>query len=98
VQIDTSHGGDVPPVISALLTVRNSPPLQGVIAALVLVGVFGWQRRLYPQPAEPSVGGSSDPDAVAASAADRYPRMEPGRVARLMKGIKSFSSQADDDE
>jgi hypothetical protein len=98
VLIDASHSGDVPPVISALLTVRNSPPLQGVVAALVLVGVFAWQRRLYPRPSEPSVGGSSDPDAVAASAAGRYPRMERGRVARLMKGVKPYSSQADDDE
>jgi hypothetical protein len=98
VLIDTSHGGDVPPVIAALLAVRNSPPLQGLLFGVVLVAVFAWQRRLYPQPSEPSVGGSADPDAVAASAAGRYPRMDRGRLARLMKGINSFSSQADDDE
>jgi len=98
VLIDTSHGGDPPPVISALLTVRNSPPLQGVLVGLALVVVFAWHRRLYPRPAAPAVEGASDPDAVAASAVGRYPRMERGRVGRLMQGVKSLNSQPDDDE
>ena len=97
VLIDTSHSGDVPPVISALLTVRSSPPLQGVLFGLALLVVFAW-HRLYPRPAAPAVEGASDPDAVAASAVGRYPRMERGRVGRLMQGVKSLNSQPDDDE
>ncbi len=98
VLIDTSHSGDVPPVIAALLTVRDSPPLQGGLVAVALVAVFAWQRRVYPRPSDPSVGASSGPDALADSATRRHPAMDRGRLTSLMKGIKSLNSQADDDE
>lgn len=98
VLVDTSHGDEVPPVIAALLAVRASPPLQGGLVGLALLVVFGWQQRLYPQPDEAGGGVSADPDALAASALERHPSMDRGRLARLMKGIKSISSITNDDE
>lgn len=98
VLFDTSHGGDVPPLIAGLLAVRHSPLLQGGLFGLGLLVVFAWQQRLYPQPDERPAGGPSDPGALAASAAGRYPSMERGRLGRLMQGIKAISSIPDDDE
>lgn len=100
VLMDTSHGGDVPPVIAGVLTVRNSPPVQGGLVGLALVAVFAWQRRLYPGRSDPTVEASAeaDADALATSASRRHPAMDRGRLTKLMKGIKSLNSQADDDE
>jgi len=98
VLIDTSHSGDVPPVISALLTVRGSPPLQGGLVAVALLFVFGWQTGLLTRGDEDGVERRPDADTLADTATDRYPSMERRRVGRLMKGIKSISSQRGDDE
>jgi hypothetical protein len=98
VLVDTSHSGGVPPLIAALLTVRGSLPLQfGLVGAGLLV-VFGWQRRAFDRGDDEELRRRPSPETLADSATDRYPGFDRARVRRLMKGIKSITSQRGDDE
>lgn len=98
VLIDTTHSGDVPPLIAGLLAVRGSPALQGGLVGVALVLVFGWQQGIYSRETNPTADGRPAPEALADSAAEEYPSLDRRRLGRLMKGIKSISSGRDDDE
>jgi len=98
VLIDTSHSSDVPPLVAGLLAVRGSPVLQGGLFGVALVLVFGWQQGIYSREPNDLPDGRPDPEALAESAAEEYPTLDRSRLGRLMKGIKSISFEADDDE
>ena len=98
VLIDTTHSGDLPPLIAALLAVRASPALQGGLVGVALVLVFGWQQGIYSRETNVTADGRPDPEALADAAAEKYPSLDRSRLGRLMKGIKSISSGRDDDE
>ena len=98
VLVDTSHSGGVPPLISALLTVRASSVLQFGLVGVGLLVVFGWQRRAFDRSDEEELRRRPTTETLADSATDRYPAFERSRVRRLMKGIKSMTPQGGDDE
>jgi hypothetical protein len=96
VLLDSSHGTGVPPLVSALLTVRGSAPLQGGLLAGALLAVLAWER-LLSRGGEP-VTGRTDPEALADAAAERNPSLERSRLERLMKGIKNVRYVTNEDE
>lgn len=99
VLLDYSHAGPQPPLALALLRIRGSPIIQGLVTIAGLGVVFGGQR-LFGQRRETSEPRQShtSPDAIAAYLARQRPEWDRGRLRRLSAGLLAGRNQDSDDE
>lgn len=94
--VDVSHGAAPPPLMAALLTVRDSPAIQvGLgLGALAAVGIGS---RLMGRRQEATVPVANE-ETLAAGLRRIHTDLDRERFDRVTKGVISNRTQGDDDE
>lgn len=94
--VDTSHSTSPPPLVSALLTIRDSPGLQAGLGLgmLVLVGIAGRVLGRRPEPSAPA----ADEAALTEGLQRLYTNVDSDRLQRVTEGVISSRTQSDDNE
>ena len=95
--VDTTHTASPPPLVSALLTVRESLFLQLGLAIGALSAV-GLSRRALNRRVDADDRPSVDDETLADGLAGLNPTLAPDSVRRLTKGIITRRVEGDDDE
>lgn len=91
VLLDYSHTADVPPLMVALLVVRETPALQALLGGLFLAGIGAWHRgfvgRVRRARADDRPTIRASVDDVAAHLHDTHPEWDADRVRRVAGAI-----------
>lgn len=108
VLLDYSHGRPLPPLIYALLVVRDTPLLQFVLGLGAVGAVVGWTYRdslptlagvsFGPTPEERLSGVRPDEAELAAFLADRHPDWDADRIERVTKALIQQRQESDTNE
>lgn len=93
--VDVSRSS-LPPLVAALLTVRESPLLQLALGVGGLVAVAATGRLLGRRRADDAL--AVDGDAVAAGLQRRYPALDTDRLRAVTEGVIRNRTERDDNE
>jgi len=104
VLFDYSHRSGIPPVVAVVLTIADSPLLQFLsIAMLVVVSAALWRSTRIPLPwrdsSSPVIGevGPSETELLDRVTA-RHPEWDESRVERVARGIMPDAPKEDQDD
>ncbi|MFT4947262.1 MAG: hypothetical protein ACI8TL_001502 [Natronomonas sp.] len=95
--VDISHGSSPPPLVAALLAIRDSAPLQVVLGlgGLCAVGILGRVFRRREPAQQPA---ATDSNTLSEGLGRLYDDVDRERLERVTKGIIRTRVEPDDDE